>query len=274
MTYKEIRQEARDCLKGKWLMAALITLLASLMGMRIESYRLEINFNQGTQSVPPIGTDEYVTRLLEDFPLGRLLYSLIPNIPLIVVIGLALTVIGIVVTQGYRHYIMNLAARADGTVDDLFSQFHKFGKVLGLGLLTALYVSWPLLLLIPITFICALMGLPFLAVLCALGLAIPCIIATYRYAMAPYILLENPELPVFECLEASKRLMDGHKGELFTLRLTFIGWELLSSLTFGIGSLFLTPYICTADVIFYWELQGHYAFTPEQPQTSAIPEYL
>ena len=53
---------------------------------------------------------------------------------------------------------------------------------------------------------------------------------------------------------ASKKLMDGHKGELFMLGLSFIGWEFLCVLTCGIGYLFLNPYMNAAHAAFYRNL--------------------
>jgi len=46
----------------------------------------------------------------------------------------------------------------------------------------------------------------------------------------------------------------GHKGRLFSLFLSFIGWIILSILTGGIGFIFLAPYICAAEAGFYQDL--------------------
>ena len=37
-------------------------------------------------------------------------------------------------------------------------------------------------------------------------------------------------------MELSKQMMDGEKWNTFVLQLSFIGWYLLCSITFGIGS--------------------------------------
>ena len=62
---------------------------------------------------------------------------------------------------------------------------------------------------------------------------IPGLIATYRYAMAPYIMAEHPEMGIMEAIEASKQMMDGNKWSLFCLDFSFIGWMILSVLTSG-----------------------------------------
>lgn len=72
---------------------------------------------------------------------------------------------------------------------------------------------------------------------------IPGIIIGYRYRLVPYILSERKELSVSEVLEEARNLTDGHKGNLFIMDLSFIGWQLLGSLAFGIGAIFVQPYI-------------------------------
>ena len=45
--------------------------------------------------------------------------------------------------------------------------------------------------------------------------------------------------------------MKGNRGNCFLLELSFIGWALLGVLTFGIGYLWLMPYMQIAMVCFY-----------------------
>ena len=81
---------------------------------------------------------------------------------------------------------------------------------------------------------------------------IPGIIKSYEYAAVPYILTVNPDLTDKQALSASKKIMDGHKGELFWLQLTFIGWYLLGIIACcGLGIFFLTPYIRAAEAEFF-----------------------
>lgn len=63
---------------------------------------------------------------------------------------------------------------------------------------------------------------------------IPGIVAYYRYSQAFFILADHPEYSVGKCIEESKRLMQGNKGKLFFLELSFIGWALLASIPSGI----------------------------------------
>ena len=72
---------------------------------------------------------------------------------------------------------------------------------------------------------------------------IPGIIKSYSYFLAEFISMQHPDMTPTECLNESRRLMDGHKMNLFVLELSFIGWHILCLFTFGIGYFFLTPYI-------------------------------
>ena len=137
-------------------------------------------------------------------------------------------VIGGAVELGVCAYFSKLALGENADVNDEFAYFKYFGKAFGLRLVTSVFVFlWSLLFVIP-------------------GL-----VAAYRYAMAPYIMAEHPEMGIMEAIEASKQMMDGNKWALFCLDISFIGWTLLSALTFGIGDLFLTPYTRTATAHFY-----------------------
>ncbi|MDE7246228.1 MAG: DUF975 family protein [Oscillospiraceae bacterium] len=58
---------------------------------------------------------------------------------------------------------------------------------------------------------------------------IPGVIAAYRYRFAVYNVLTDPSLTAGEAIQLSCRQTYGMKGSLFMLDLSFIGWNLLSS---------------------------------------------
>ena len=87
---------------------------------------------------------------------------------------------------------------------------------------------------------------------------IPGIVKCFSYAMTPYILEDNPELSANEAIDRSRAMMKGHKFDLFWLYLSFIGWGILCIFTFGIGFLWLTPYMETATAAFYEDVRADY----------------
>ena len=87
-------------------------------------------------------------------------------------------------------------------------------------------------------------------------LIIPGIIMTFAYAMTPYILEEHPEIGAWDASTRSREMMKGHKIDLFWLYLSFIGWAILGILTFGIGYLWLSPYVSCSEIGFYNDLKA------------------
>ena len=59
----------------------------------------------------------------------------------------------------------------------------------------------------------------------------------FSYFAVPYIVAENPSVSAKEAITLSRKMMDGHKMELFKYRLTMLGWILLGAVTFGISDL-------------------------------------
>jgi len=90
----------------------------------------------------------------------------------------------------------------------------------------------------------------------SLLLVIPGIMKAYAYAQVPYILAENPDLEPKEALDRSESMMIGHRMELFKLRLSFIGWDLLAIITLGLLDIFyVSPYTKATEVEFYKALK-------------------
>lgn len=84
---------------------------------------------------------------------------------------------------------------------------------------------------------------------------IPGIIAAYRYRFAYYNILTDDSLSAGDAIKLSCQQTRGMKGELFVLDLSFIGWNLLSSMTFGLLGIWLTPYMTLCDLAYFDEGQ-------------------
>lgn len=78
------------------------------------------------------------------------------------------------------------------------------------------------------------------------------VIKAYSYHCVPYILAECPDLTANETVTLSRKMMKGHKWELFKLQMSFIGWEILGAMTAGIASIFyVNPYYEATLAEFY-----------------------
>lgn len=134
---------------------------------------------------------------------------------------------------GYSIVMLSVMRGGEMNIGGLFDGFNDFGRIVGTKLLQAIYTFlWTLLLVIP-------------------G-----IIKNYSYAMTDFILKDQPELANNAAIEKSMAMMDGNKMKLFLLDLSFIGWAILCLFTFGIGFLFLQPYVQSAHAAFYEDLKA------------------
>ena len=85
---------------------------------------------------------------------------------------------------------------------------------------------------------------------------VPGIIKAYEYRMVPYIMSEDPTMNYKDALAESKKLMMGNKWKTFVLDLSFIGWDILSLMTWGMLDIFfLAPYKASTDAALYESLK-------------------
>lgn len=137
-------------------------------------------------------------------------------------------------TLGITLFFLALFRRQYVGVSDIFLGFERFGKALGLWLFEMLFIGlWMLPGLIPGSIIMTISSsdIGFLVMLLAI---IPGIIAGIRYSQAFFILADDPNKGIRECMNESKRMMKGNKGKYFCMNLSFIGWILLTLFPIGI----------------------------------------
>lgn len=82
------------------------------------------------------------------------------------------------------------------------------------------------------------------------------LVKSYSYAMAHYIKIDHPEYTANQCITASRVMMNGYKWKFFCLQLSFLGWDILTILTFGIIGYWVVPYKQAAYAEFYEELKA------------------
>ena len=105
---------------------------------------------------------------------------------------------------------------------------------------------------------CALFLVNLFTFLWALLLIIPGIMKAFSYALTPYIIMDEPELTARQAITRSCEIMEGRRWKLFCLYLSFIGWGILCLLTFGIGFLWLVPYMNASVAAFYEDARAEY----------------
>ena len=223
------RARAREALRGNWVTAVLVFLVAGLLSG--DSNSPSFNFNINIESGQPVQIT--LPQELQNFLVDTLGLAM----PLILSISLVLLVVrlalGGVMSMGKATYSLNLIDGAEAEFVDLFIGFRRFYDALVMNVVSILAVLAASLLFV-----------------------IPGIILGYGYSMAPYILAENPDISGTDALRMSRQMMKGHKWDLFWLELTFIGWEILAAFTRGIGNLVLTPYKGVSKASFYRDVKA------------------
>ncbi len=86
---------------------------------------------------------------------------------------------------------------------------------------------------------------------------IPGIIKNFQYSMVEYILAEHPDMHYKEAFRLSKEMTRGNKWRIFVFGISFIGWAILGLLFFGIGALFISPFINAAYANLYLRLKDN-----------------
>ena len=141
------------------------------------------------------------------------------------------------ISYGMAKITIDLVRGKDGgkvNFGDLFAGFTEdFLNTFLLGLMQSIFIFlWSLLFLIP-------------------G-----IVKSYSYAMAFYIQKDANDKDWNACITESRKMMNGHKWQLFVLDLSFLGWYIVGLLCCGIGTLWVAPYHQAARANFYEQLRG------------------
>lgn len=135
-------------------------------------------------------------------------------------------------TVGAVRFTLSVSRREKPEIGQLFSGFDRFGTHLVAYLLQTIFVAlWTLLLIIP-------------------G-----IIAALSYSMTYFIIAEDSSISASDAITKSKKMMKGNKWKLVCLGFRFTGWFLLAMLSFGIGFLWVGPYMYVSYAQFYDDLK-------------------
>lgn len=238
MNSKQIREAARNALRGNWGIAVLAGLIASLLGAGSGAgFSFNVNFSFEDAD---FGTEQVAHQLGQQG--DQIIQTMIPILIVAAIIGLVVSVvmmiIGSVVSVGYAKFNSDMVDGVKPTIGTMFSYFGH--------LKTAFCASL-------LVFIRVFIG--------TLFFIIPGFIAAYKYAMVYHVIADNPDISARDALRKSRLIMQGNKWRFFCLSLSFIGWNLLSLLTLGLASLWVYPYMMAAQAVFYEEVNIPDAYT-------------
>lgn len=163
----------------------------------------------------------------------------------------------------YGVAFVTLTAASRGRVEfsAAFSGFNHFVNSFSTNFLQNLYLTlWALLPCIQILLSIFIPFSTFLIILILLAAGVLATIKSYSYSMAYFLLCDRPY--IFggkEAIALSRKMTDGNKVTLFLLDLSFIGWFLLSILSFGIlWIVYVNAYYNTARAYLFIQIQKQY----------------
>jgi len=214
-TNKDLMADARMSLSGNWGMAILGYILYTVLLMSFSLFVFTAVFC--VSMISQLGGANAVAAT------GAM--NLFANLVEMLVSGAFMV--------GFAGFFLGIAQEGAARLELLFVGFQRFWKSFGTYFFYTLFiVLWTLLFIIP-------------------G-----IIATFRYAMAFFIIADDEDCGPLEAITRSKEMMKGNKWKFFCLNWRFFGWALLATFfTFGLGYLWLIPYMQTSFAKFYEDVK-------------------
>ena len=274
----EFRAAARTALKGHWWMVIGVFLLASLLGVELgyslphESALIEkleespVAFWNEIKTLDKLLLDRgawgFVKYIAQTLTGGESVKMLIAEESFVWCVAFF---VGAPITVGFHNFLIELAERHPHV--GVKTMFHVFSNcywhsVLLRVLITLLYLGVGLLTL-GLTFgvlaLGASLGYGWM-VWCALGVMLLGglfnLILQYKLALCYHIVDDFPEMTPSNAIRNSIALMKGNTLRYFRLQISFVGWVLVAMLTFGVGMIWLTPYMVMTNTLFYAEVSG------------------
>ncbi|MFC6463964.1 DUF975 family protein [Marinilactibacillus sp. GCM10026970] len=221
----EIRRLARQTLQGRWKEAALLNIIPVLIGILIVGGSslafgfFGTNIFNGNYINGITETDTNITTTIREWGTNLLT---------------------IVFATGVSYTLLDVVRNPNYEIVPLRDSIQVLKKGHAVPVLAMYILQWLYTFLWSFLFV------------------IPGIVKSFSYAQTYFVYKDATEsghyLSPMDCITRSRELMDGHKGRLFVLELSFIGWHFVGALTLGLGYLFITPYIETSRAIFYEDI--------------------
>ncbi len=215
---KNLRALGRNALAGKWKLAILAMIVYELC-VQVPTVILNAIFGEKA--------DLYAGQSDINVDLYSSIYNSMPSSSPIA--GLYVILVIGAFTLGITLFFLAVFRRQQAGVADVFLGFENYGKALGLLLFQGLFIFLWMLLFI-----------------------VPGIIASIRYSQAFFIMADDPNKSIRQCMNESKMMMKGNKSKYFCLSLSFIGWMILAvlpgSIIEGIAGVMYAPAVVEAIV--------------------------
>lgn len=175
------------------------------------------------------------------------------------------SLLSMVISTGYNFMLLNMARGREYRFGNLIYMFKKGSDgVLSAALIMALIDT---VIMIPFYYMVnmtapaaetmeAVLEWSQPIMYSALAATVLGVVIKLPFAMAFYILADNPQMKGREALKKSASLMKGHMMQYLVLQISFIPLMFLSILFLYVGLLWVMPYIYATNTIFYMDVTG------------------
>ena len=216
-------------------------------------------------------------------------YALLTMILLNLVIFGSLTVglfVGLILTTGavqccYKAFYLDVAEHRFTGVDSTYRGFRQFSRALGANIIQLLFYG---LVTGAMAILCAIVmascaaadfppagGIVIVVFIVLIGLFV-LLLLVVRFKFTFFVMNHRLDETAWGCIRASWRLTQKKVLRLIGFELSFIGWWILVSLTYGLILFYVLPYYNTATANLYLDIareKGEYL--PAAPIADAAP---
>lgn len=226
-TRAALKSEVKQLFKGRWKDAVLLCIVVSLLSI----FSIVTQYSEQSKNLNGGGTSDSVINQASSISgadIGIMLGVLAGFGLVQAIFALIIKLFNVGTSYSMLDWVRNPQREIHPVSDSTVAFTKRYAwPVIGLAILQFIYI-----------------------ILWSLLLVIPGIIKGYAYSQAFFVykdlVAQTPAgapAPRFrDALHQSEQLMRGHKWQYFVLQLSFIGWGIVSGLTFGIGQLWLVPY--------------------------------
>lgn len=215
-TRKQLKQDAKNTLKGNWGKGILLFIFAIIYGYLVNSFNISMNFNNWFY-----GNGIHGSFWLID-----------------IILSLAFVIMMTSADFRALDWIRNPELQFQ-PVQSNFTRFKNpdWYKILGMYIIVSVLTwLWSLLLLIP-------------GIIKSFSYS-----QTYFIYKDLSDKGQSNGYSLTDFVTRSRQLMDGHKADYFVLQLSFLGWFILGFITAGIGFIWILPYYHLTMANFYRDL--------------------
>ena len=226
-----IKERSKQILKKNHWLCVIVTLISGIVpALMASASSVNVNHTETTTT-----TTIPSTEVFQDFD------------PLLFIVAIVSALAGTVISLVIHAFVTNQLVV--GT-NRFFLKFRKNNPT-DIGELFTSYKDKTFLNVAKVTFIRDVF-----VYLWSMLFIIPGIIKAFEYWAVDYILAVRPDTPYQKAIELSKKMMNGHKMDVFVMGLSFTGWYLLSIFTCGIlSAAYVNPYAKIAITELYAEIR-------------------